>query len=411
MRASYASIPHLHKKLGYAIGYPDKHTRLAEIYQKNAKITQTIAALAELQFSQELASTKRELAPQFFGWLLPTKATTHFATTASLVRVREVLKHFIRDWSTEGAVEREVIFTPILDVLRYLSKSTSATPNSYISGSYKSLLIPGSGLSRLAYEASLLGYDTTACELSMYMNMALRFLLDETTTNMVGQHEVHPYAHWYSHQRNSWRGSLEGEAQDQGEEHSLTSFRGIKFPDVVPRLTDPQQNGNGGSLSLLEGDFLSLSKPSPSSSSGGAPGYDILTTLFFIDTSSNILSTLNHIHHLLRPGGLWINLGPLLYTSSASYPGTGGSKLELSLDEIVRVARMIGLEVVGYGEDGRKLKGRVGQGSNGEDAREGGEDEIPECFRPRTIPCEYTADKSAMMRWVYEAEFFVARKV
>ncbi|KAF5365938.1 hypothetical protein D9758_006702 [Tetrapyrgos nigripes] len=224
----------------------------------------------------------------------------------------------------------------------------------------------------------------------MYMNLAFQFLLDETTTNAVGQHEVHPYAHWFSHQRHSWRG--EGEDGEGGDRNSLTSFRGIKFPDTVPRLTDPQRNG--GSLTLVEGDFLSLSKPTP--------GYDLLVTLFFIDTSPNILSTLNHIHHLLRPGGLWINLGPLLYTSSASYPGAGGSNLELSLNEIVRVAKMVGLDVVGYGEDGRK----IGSGDVEEDL-----DRIPECFRPRTIPCEYTADKSAMMRWVYEAEFFVARKM
>ncbi|THV06270.1 N2227-domain-containing protein [Dendrothele bispora CBS 962.96] len=432
MRASYASISHSHKKLGYSIGYPAKLNRLAEIYQRNAKITRSIAALAELQFPNELGKSGGSgvNSPWWWGSWFTNRTTSQFASTASLVRVRESLKHFVRDWSTDGAIERKVIFTPVLDVLRYLSSSSTST-SPFTSGPYKSLLIPGSGLSRLAYESSLLGFHTTACELSMFMNLAFRFLLDESTTSQINQHEVHPYAHWLSHQRVSW--------QDDSE----SAFRSVKFPDVVPSLRDAEVKG--GSLELVEGDFLTLSKPqqqrqhsgqqpidpnpnfpssfpSPSSSSTGngtgTGGYDILLTLFFIDTSPNILSTLSHIHHLLRPGGIWINLGPLLYTSSAlgSYPGSGGgSRLELSLDGIVRVGRGLGMDVVGFGEDGRKRKkrgtGEDGDGEEEEEEGEGEEEGIPECMKPRTICCEYTADKSTMMRWIYEAEFFVARKV
>jgi hypothetical protein len=31
-------------------------------------------------------------------------------------------------------------------------------------------------------------------------------------------------------------------------------------------------------------------------------------------------------------------------------------------------------------------------------------------YKTRTIPSEYTADQRAMMKWVYQAEFWVARK-
>ena len=30
--------------------------------------------------------------------------------------------------------------------------------------------------------------------------------------------------------------------------------------------------------------------------------------------------------------------------------------------------------------------------------------------KSKTIECEYTADKHAMKRWVYKAEFWIARK-
>ena len=41
--------------------------------------------------------------------------------------------------------------------------------------------------------------------------------------------------------------------------------------------------------------------------------FDCVVTCFFIDTAHNIVEYLEIIHHCLRKGGAWINLGPLLY--------------------------------------------------------------------------------------------------
>jgi carnosine N-methyltransferase len=41
--------------------------------------------------------------------------------------------------------------------------------------------------------------------------------------------------------------------------------------------------------------------------------YDAVVTCFFIDTAHNVLEYLRIISHCLKPGGKWINLGPLLY--------------------------------------------------------------------------------------------------
>lgn len=140
-------------------------------------------------------------------------------------------------------------------------------------------------------------------------------------------------------------------------------FRSVSFPDVVPRLDDR--------LQLIEGDFL-IHKAS----------YDFVVTLFFIDTSMNVISMLEHIYELLRPGGTWINLGPLLW------PGGAQARVELSLDEVLRLAKFIGFEV--EGEDGRTVQS--------------------ETLRRRALRCEYTGDKHAMMKYTYDAEFWVARK-
>ena len=193
------------------------------------------------------------------------------------------------------------------------------------------------------YRRNYSGFDTTANELSGYIILALRYLVDQSTTTRPFQHEIHPYAHWFSHQR-----------------QTSPLFRSIRFPDVVPRLSSTFQ--------LLEADFLRLPQQSDT---GKGPSYDIIVTVFFIDTSLNVIETLEQIYRLLSPGGIWLNIGPLLWT------GGSQSGLELSLDEVLHLAKIVGFHI--------------------EDSR-------------RSVECEYTADTLAMMQWIYKAEFWCARK-
>ena len=185
------------------------------------------------------------------------------------------------------------------------------------------------------------------------MLLSLRFLLSQKYTYRVNQHTVRPYAHWFSHQRSN-----------------ASLFRVVAFPDVLPR--------HSSTFRIVQGNFMSLSSPKsfrdPNSSE---LGYDYIVTLFFIDTSLEVISTLKKIHDLLRPGGVWINLGPLLWTGGAK------AKLELSLEEVMSVVEEVGFQVL---------------------------TDSPQLTR-KTVECEYTADKDAMMAWIYKAEFWVARKV
>ena len=72
-----------------------------------------------------------------------------------------------------------------------------------------------------------------------------------------------------------------------------------------------------------------------------------------------------------------MNLGPLLWR------GGQQAALELSLDEVIHLAEMLGFE---FGEGDGKER------------------------RTRTVECEYTADERAMMRWIYKAELWIATK-
>jgi N2227-like protein len=197
------------------------------------------------------------------------------------------------------------------------------------------------------------------------MTLALRFLFSSKATTSANEHGLRPYAHWFSHQKSN---------------ESL--FRRLSFPDVIPRFTP--------NFHLVEQDFLTLPIPSTQRSDNLAltwsadqlptpsfEGYDFIVTLFFIDTSLDVFATMKHIFNLLRPGGSWINLGPLLWTGGAQ------AKVELSLDEVLLAAEKIGFALE--------------TGAEGTTAR-------------KTVECEYTSDPNAMMRWIYKAEFWVARK-
>ncbi|XP_006455526.1 hypothetical protein AGABI2DRAFT_209970 [Agaricus bisporus var. bisporus H97] len=327
MEHSYSSIRRSQKQLGFRIGYPAKLKQFGQTITQNAITTTAIATLAAQEFGLEENPSSTDV------------------NHADLARVREALKHFVRDWSEEGAGEREKIFQPILRVLEQIPLSAREEAR---------VLVPGSGLGRLAWEISQLGYNTRAVEYSYFMTLAMRFLFSPTSTPNINVHNIQPFAHWFSHQRSN---------------DSL--FRSIPFPDVVPRFSSK--------LELIEDDFLKTAIPYQSKNPAGHSGYDFVVTLFFIDTSINVFSTIEKIYSLLRPGGTWINLGPLLW------PGGAQAKVELSLEEVMLAVKDIGFV--------------IDQGGSADDSR-----------RPRTIECEYAHDQNAMMHWVYHAEFWVATK-
>ena len=169
MRRSYSKLGRSHKHLGYAIGYPAKLDRLEACLRTNGALTAAIAAFAREQYPS-LKHGQLEAGAEMDG---------------DVARVREALRHFVRDWSAEGQSERERIFTPILKVL------AQVLPESR--GEMK-VLVPGSGLGRLAWEISELGalHETvTTCWRSP---CAKTVLCHDVVHNIVAQNIFSPVA-------------------------------------------------------------------------------------------------------------------------------------------------------------------------------------------------------------------------
>jgi carnosine N-methyltransferase len=61
-------------------------------------------------------------------------------------------------------------------------------------------------------------------------------------------------------------------------------------------------------MNMVAGDFLQVYGDSAQESK-----WDCVCSCFFIDCANNIVEFLEIIHKILKPGGIFINLGPLLY--------------------------------------------------------------------------------------------------
>ena len=70
--------------------------------------------------------------------------------------------------------------------------------------------------------------------------------------------------------------------------------------------------------------------------------WDVVVTCYFIDTAHNIVEYLQMIYKILKKGGLWVNIGPLLY-HYAEMPGE--MSIELTWEEVVKVAKKIGFSI------------------------------------------------------------------
>lgn len=260
---------------------------------------------------------------------------------AEKASVSQALKHYVRDWTTSGTDEREETFAALLGTLDELfpHRKENETP--------LRVLLPGSGLNRLAQDvAGLGGFQVTANEWSAYMNVAYRFLEAFSAPNASS---FHPFADTWSH-------------------HITESdmIRSISFPDVA---VDPSK------VLLVEGDFTSIFNHE-------AGSYDVLLTYFFIDTARNLMTYFDTITKLLKPGGYWINLGPLLY-------GTG-PMVQLSLDEIISVTETMGFEYLETNEKYGTLTipGRTVRG----------------------MRAVYSFNDKALTTSAYKAQFWVAQK-
>ena len=101
--------------------------------------------------------------------------------------------------------------------------------------------------------------------------------------------------------------------------------------------------------------------------------YDSIVTCFFIDTAYNIIEYIETIYNTLKVGGIWINIGPLLYHHTSD---PNAVSIELGWNDIKEI--IIGFDF--------------------------------EITKEKIVETTYSSDKESMMKKVYRCIFFTAVK-
>lgn len=117
---------------------------------------------------------------------------------------------------------------------------------------------------------------------------------------------------------------------------------------------------------MTAGDFLEVY--------GEPDQWDCVATCFFIDCASNVVQFVELIYQILKPGGVWINLGPLLYHYSEI-------KYEKSIEPSYEVLKEV-ITNVGF----RMEKSQTG------------------------LKTRYCQNPMSMLQYEYDSVFFVCRK-
>lgn len=211
-------------------------------------------------------------------------------------KARSCINQFYREWSAEGAVERNICFDPIIYALgsEYATGKFESKDTSPIDFSQLKVLVPGAGLGRLVFNLCYGGFTVEGNEISYHELMASSLILNHT--QRAGQFTIAPFA---------LNGSNHRRREDQ--------FQTFKIPDVHPAAALAKPNDTSSvpphdRMSMSTGDFCVLY-----SQAEYRETFDAVATVFFIDTAPNIIRYIEAVKNCLKKGGVWINIGPLLW--------------------------------------------------------------------------------------------------
>ncbi|KAJ3212762.1 hypothetical protein HK099_007668 [Clydaea vesicula] len=260
------------------------------------------------------------------------------ATSKNIDKVRSTLRQFVREWSSEGEKEREDCYLPILNALDDIYKDISIDERYILN-----ILLPGAGLGRLPYEVTKKGFSCEGNEFSFHMLFGSNYVLNKT--KLPDSVQIFPWVHSFS--------------------HCFTAdliLKPVFIPDEVPKLINENIN-----FSMTAGEFAEVY-----SKKDQLLKWDCIITNFFIDTAHNVLDYMEVIHGALKPNGIWINLGPLLY----HFEGSSSLSIELSFEELREVINSMGFEITSE----------------------------------KLLTSTYSANKDSLMNYVYNNIFFIASK-
>ncbi|KAB5563036.1 N2227-like protein-domain-containing protein [Coniochaeta sp. 2T2.1] len=365
-RQNFYALPQAHWMMlaGPPFNYLETLDQVDGCIRSNARLGEAIVKYGLMSFGDGVADVgangELTLPPHWAG------CSKH----ADVDKARSTIRQFYRDWSAEGAKEREACYGPVKRALaqekeRRLKEGITEKLN---------VLVPGAGLARLMYDLAVEGSNVEGNEISYHQLLASSYILN--FCEKANSHTIYPWIHTFSNHKTR-----------------SNHLRGYTVPDVHC-ATEFANAADPGEMNMTAADFLcGYEKPDK------REAFDAVTSVFFLDTAPNLIRYLQVLYHCLKPGGVLINVGPLLWHFENNPPGhhshddddddEGGTtadesngiadpgSFELSDDEVMALLVRIGFEV---------------------ESRETG------------IEAPYIQDPDSMLQTVYRASSWVARR-
>ncbi|KAI1180833.1 N2227-like protein-domain-containing protein [Nemania sp. FL0916] len=304
-RQAFYALPQAHWQMLAAppFNYLDTLTQVDKAIESNATLTRTIVQHGLHAFGMVPAWQKADMPVEWSG----------IAKVNDLDKARSTIRQFYRDWSAEGAVERDACYGPVIRALeaekaRIMDRMTAqaeemGTETPAAAPPQLRVLVPGAGLGRLVFDLCRLGYHSEGNEISYQQLLGSSYILNYCES--AGQHTIYPWIHSFSNHISR-----------------ANQFKCYKVPDVQPQQALTETAAAGGVLGTMDmcaADFLCLY-----GDDAHAGTYDAVAAVFFLDTAPNVIRYLEVIRHCLRPGGILVNVGPLLWHWENQVPSHHG---------------------------------------------------------------------------------------
>ncbi|KAI0434734.1 N2227-like protein-domain-containing protein [Xylaria sp. FL1042] len=368
-RQAFYALPQAHWQMLAAppFNYLETLNRVDNAIESNAELARTIVKMGLHSFGMVDMNAEAVMPEEWTG----------VAKCNDMDKARSTIRQFYRDWSAEGRVERDACYGPVfaaLEAEKARKPAPAGTATQPPPTRPLSVLVPGAGLGRLVFDLCRLGYDTEGNEISYHQLLASSYILN--LCERAGQHTIYPWIHSFSNHRS--------------RENQFAAYR---IPDIHPQQALNEATASGtkiGTMQMCAADFLCLY-----GDDAHAGTYDAVATVFFLDTAPNLIRYLEVIRRCLRPGGVLINVGPLLWHWENHVPGHHGydgdgdydentslgiadpGSFELTDDEVVALVEKMGFVV---------------------ETRQSG------------LRAPYVQDSQSMLQTVYNASHWIARK-
>ncbi|XP_008560098.1 carnosine N-methyltransferase [Microplitis demolitor] len=268
------SLQRVRKTENYLSSLPQHHQQLLIKYREHLQQVKVC-----IEHNAEIIKLITRGAPSIFENVNPPDEHDSTLNSRPILadqeKVQATIKQLIRDWSVQGIEERKTCYQPIIDEIIHQFPPDECDPSKI------NVLVPGAGLGRLAFEIAKRGYTCQGNEFSLFMLFASYFVLNKCRE--VNSFKIYPWVHQYMNNLYSSHQTLD-----------------VSFPDVNP--SDLPENAQ---FSMTAGDFLEVYNE--------YDHWNCIATCFFIDCANNVVQFIETIYKTLKPGGVWINLGPLLY--------------------------------------------------------------------------------------------------